>query len=257
MLQQVGDPRRVDRLVALLHQHLDGKLDHQGDQLEGPRGGAGLHLVQGVLHLLQGQAHKGAVQHGGQQLELGVGKGVRDADQLVFHHAVVRHHHRDKGVFLHHQQVVPLHRHPHPGGGGGKDRVVADLGEHLSRLIQAPVQLLHLQVQRLVDPLGLLDGQLMLAHQLIDVQPVAHRGGHPPGGGVGLLQIPHLGEVGHLIANGGDVQAGLLGHGLGAHRLRRDDVDLHDGPQDPLFPVGQLHTLTSCTSFGWFSTHYL
>ena len=84
MLQQVGDPRRVDRLVALLHQHLDGKLDHQGDQLEGP-GAERVSILSRVSSIsLQGQAHKGAVQHGGQQLELGVGRGVRDADQLVF-----------------------------------------------------------------------------------------------------------------------------------------------------------------------------
>ena len=38
-------------------------------------------------------------------------------DELVFHHRVVRHHHGDEGIFLHHQQVVPLHRHPLLGLG--------------------------------------------------------------------------------------------------------------------------------------------
>ena len=63
-----------------------------------------------------------------------------------------------KAFSLHHQQVVPLHRHPLFGGGGGKDGVVADLGENLARPVDDPVQLLHLHVQRVVDALGLLHG---------------------------------------------------------------------------------------------------
>ena len=80
-------------------------------------------------------------------------------------------------------------------------------------------------------------------HQLVDVEPVAGGGGDAPGGGVGLLQIALLGEVGHLVADGGGghVQPGQLGHGLGAHRLGGGDVGLHYGAEDSLFPVRQCH----------------
>ena len=152
-----------------------------------PGSGACLHLVQGLLHLLHGQPHKGAVQHGGQQLQLGIGQLIGQVDKLVSHHRVVGHYHGDKGVFLYHQQVVPLYRHPLFGLGHGKDGVVADLGEHLARPVDHPVQLLHFQVQRVVDALGLLHGELVLTHELVDVEPVAHGGGNPSGRSVGLL----------------------------------------------------------------------
>ena len=195
VLQQVGDAQGMDALAGLLAQDLHGELDHQGDQGKGSGCGAGLHLVQsvlhlllgqphegvqGVLHLLLGQPHEGVVQHRGQHLQLGVRHLVGHTDQLVLHHAAVRHHHGDEGVVLHHQQIVPLHRHPIFGGRGGEHRVVADLGEDFARPVDDPVQLLHLYVQRVVDALGLLHGQPVLAHELIDVQPVAQRGGDPP-----------------------------------------------------------------------------
>ena len=243
----MGDPRGVNGLAALLLKHLDGVLHYHGDQIECPGCGTGLHLVQGLFHLLHGQTYKGAVQNGGQQLQLGVGELIGQVNELVAHHRVVGHHHSDKGVFLYHQQVVPLHRHPLLGLGHGKDGVVADLGEHLARPVDDPVQLLHLQVQRVVDALGLLHGQLVLTHELVDVEPVAHGGRNPSGRGVGLLQITQFGEVGHLISygGGGDVQSGLLCHGLGTYRFRGGDIDLNNGPQDSLFSIGQLHTLAS------------
>ena len=247
MLQQVGDARGVDGLAALLLKYLDGVLDDQGDQAERSRCGAGLHLIQGLLHLVCGEPHKGAVEHSGQQLQLGVGQLIRQVNELVAHHRAVGHHHGDEGVFLYHQQIIPFYCHPLFGLGHSKDGVVADLGEHLARPVDDPVQLLHFQVQRVVDTLGLLHGELVLTHELIDVEPVAHGGGDPSGGGVGLFQITHLGQIGHLISygGGGDVQSRLLGHGLGTYRLGGGDVDLYDGPQNTLFPIGQLHSLTS------------
>ena len=248
MLQQVGDPGGVYCLAALLLQDLHGKVHHQGDHLKGTWGGVGLHLFQCLQHLGQFQPHKGAVEHGGEQLELSLGQLSRHPDDLVFHHAGVGHHHHDESALLHHQQIVPLHCHPLWAGRDGEHRVVADLGEDLAGLVDDPVQLLHLQVQRSVDPLRLLKGQLVLPHQLVDIQTVTCGGGDPPGGGVRLFQQPHLGQVCHLIANGGGghIQSSQLGDGLGAHRLGGVDIGLHDGPQDPLFPVGQFHcTLTS------------
>ena len=92
-----------------------------------------------------------------------------------------------------------------------------------------------------VDLLGLGQTQALLFHQLVDIEPVALGGGHPPGGGVGLLQVAQLHQVRQLIADGGGAHAHLGGDGLGAHRLRRGHVILHHGLQYLLFPLTEFH----------------
>ena len=103
--------------------------------------------------------------------------------------------------------------------------------------------LLHLVFQGLVQALGLVQREAVVLHQFIHIQPVACRARHAAGGGVGLLQKACLGEHGHFIADGGGGEIHLrhLGDGLGAHRLRRADIQLHDAAQNFLFPVGQFH----------------
>ena len=62
--------------------------------------------------------------------------------------------------------------------------VVADLGEHLARPVNHPVQLLHAQVQGVVDALGLLHGEPVLTHELVHVQP-----GSPMGEGMRPAEV--------------------------------------------------------------------
>ena len=86
------------------------------------------------------------------------------------------------------------------------------------------------------------DGEPLALHQLVDIQPVALGGGHPPGGGVGLLQIAQLRQVRQLVADGGGADAAhLRGDGLGTHRLCGTDVVLHHHFQYLLFPVREFH----------------
>ena len=98
-------------------------------------------------------------------------------------------------------------------------------------------------MHRLVDPLRLLHGQLVLFHQLVHVEPITGRGGNASGGGVGLFQIPHLLQGRHLIPDGGGgtIQLGQVCDDLGAYRLSRLNVMLHYRPEDPFPAFGHVH----------------
>ena len=70
----------------------------------------------------------------------------------------------------------------------------------------------------------------------LHVQAVAAIGGQAPGGGVGMTQEPGRLQLRHHVADrgGADAQAVLHDQRVAAHRLRRGDVFLDDGPQDGL-----------------------
>ena len=203
------------------------------------------HQLRGEL--VQGLAHKRGIQKSGEQLQLRLAQLCRESEELVLHHAAVRHHHGDEGGLVHQDQIKPPDGEPPGPLGEGEGGVVGELGHHASRLVDHLVQLPHFQVQRLVDLLCLLQAQPLLLHQLVDVQPVALGGGNPPGGGVGLLQIAQLRQLGQLVADGGggDLYARQLRQRLGAHRLRRLDVAFHHGAQNFLLSLGQLQWAAS------------
>ena len=154
---------------------------------------------------------------------------------------VAEHQHRDEALGLHPQQLKALDAEIALSGGGHVGGVIHEAAHGLARLAQQPVQLLHLQVEGIVDLLGLGQAQALALHQLVDIEPVALGGGHPPGGGVGLLQIAQLHQIRQLVADGGGAHAHLGGNGLGAHRLRRGHVILHHGLQDLLFSLTEFH----------------
>ena len=131
------------------------------------------------------------------------------------------------------------------GGGEGEGGVLGQFGHHLARLVDDPVQSLHLHVEGAVDALGLLHGQLVVVHQLVDIEPIAFGGGDAPRGGVGLFQIAHGGKLRHLVADGGggDIQVRGLGDGLGTHRFGVLNEALHDGAEYFLFSLGQLQVI--------------
>ena len=164
-------------------------------------------------------------------------------DQLVFDHLGVGHGHDDEAVFAHHQQVIPGDENPLPSGGEGEGGVVGELTHQLARLVNDPVQLPHLQVHGLIDPLGLLKGELVLFHQLVDVEAVAQWRGNPSGGGVGLLQVAQLLQGRHLIADGGGaaVQVRQLSDDLGTHRLGGFNIMLYHCAKNLSSALGHLH----------------
>ena len=169
-------------------------------------------------------------------------------DQLVFHHIPAGHHHQDEASRLCHENLKPLHRGRSLPGRHSVGRQIRGLGDQSGYLVQDLVKLLHFQLHGVFQVLGLIHAELVALHQLIHIQPVSCRGGNPPGGGVGLLQKAHGGEVRQLIANGGGgvVHAGHGRNGLGAHRLCGANIEVHHRLQDLFLPLSQFHDVSSC-----------
>ena len=147
------------------------------------------------VHLRRTDAGKVGVQQVadlGQRLRL-----QREAQlhQAAFHPAVRQHHHCDHRRTVHGDQLEP----PYGGVGGvirhGVGGVIHKAGHHLAGLGDHLIGALQLLPQRVVDLGGLLGGDGLALHQLVDVQPVAQRGGDPSGAGVGLLQIAHVAQL--------------------------------------------------------------
>ena len=134
-----------------------------------------------------------------------------------------------------------------PCGGRGVGGIIHKGRHRPACLENDPVQLLHFHLEGLIDPLRFREAELLLLHQLVDVQAIALGGRNPSGGGMGLFQIAHLRQIRQLIADGGgaDAASHLRGDGFGAHRLRGADIILNDDFQYLLFPICEIHANTS------------
>ena len=212
-------------------------LSVSGHKIHAPKG-------IGALYIRKGLKLPPLIRGGGQ--ESGLRSGTEATGQIAAFAAAARLGRESMEGELEHmarmkELTVRLLKEQVPG-----IRVLAEDGApHILPVtipVDDPVQLLHLQVQRVVYALGLLNGELLAAHQLVDIEPVAGRGGDPSGGGVGLFQQSQLRQVGHLVADGGGghIQSGQLRHRLGAHRLGRGDIGLYNGAQDTFFSVCQF-----------------
>ena len=76
---------------------------------------------------------------------------------------------------------------------------------------------------------------LRRAGELVDVEAEGFGGGDAAGGGVRLFEQAGVGELGHLVADGGGahgVGEGRLREGAGADGLAGRDVALDDGGED-------------------------
>ena len=140
---------------------------------------------------------------------------------------------------LGHEDLEVLDRDSAGAGGQGIGRQVGELGDQLAHLGQGSIEFLEPDLHGLVEALGLVNGEPVVLHQLVDIQTVAGRGGDAPRGSVGLLQKTQAGELRHLIAHGGrgEVHIRHGGDGFGADGLGRADIAVHDGAQDFLFSV--------------------
>ena len=187
------------------------------------------------------------VEEIGQSGELVGGNMQFAPDHLTLYPAVVRHHHGNKTLLIHRQQIVPANGDVvlacrHRVGG-----VVDKGGDHLSGLCNDGVDLLHLPGEGCVDLVCLLAGHIPLFHQFIDEKAVSLGGRDASGAGVGLFQIPQFHQIGKLVANGGGADAAAHGLGdiLGTHRLGGFDVSLGDHLQYLFFSGSQFHVLCS------------
>ena len=167
----------------------------------------------------------------------------RQLDELVFDNFIVGHDHQNEASGTGHDDVEPLNCGGIGCGGHGHGGQIGHFGDHLAHLGDDLIHFLHFQFQRLVQTLGLIHAQPIILHQLIHIQPVAGRGGDASGRGVGLLQQAHLGQVRHLVADGGGtaVNAGHGGQSLGADRLSGLDIMIHDGAEDFFLSLRQFH----------------
>ena len=122
-------------------------------------------------------------------------------------------------------------------------RVAGELTGELSGVAHQLVELLHLFAQPGVDRLGLLNGDSLPLHELVYVEPVALRRGDAPRARVRLLQIAERRELGELVADRGAAapEPGDLRDRLGADRLRRADVFIHNSREYFLFSLADLH----------------
>ena len=98
-------------------------------------------------------------------------------------------------------------------------------------------------VKVLADQPDLVLRQLAAPHDAVHIQPVRLVGRHAAGRGVRLLQVPHLLQVGHLIANGrtGEVQAGTAADRPRTDGRGREHILVDDGFQNLQFSRVQLH----------------
>ena len=240
-LQKLPGPGSDEGLLPQLLQ-LVGPVGDDLIEEEEQGGGHGIgerHEPQ--IHLPGADTGEALVQelgNGGQLLRL---HRQLQMQQLGADPLVAEHQDRDEALGLHPQQLKALDGKAALPGGSHVGGIVHIAADGLARLTKKAVELLHLQAECVVDLLSLGDGKALALHELVDVEPVALGGRHPPGGGVGLLQIAQLHQIRQLIAHGGGAHAYLRGDGLGTHRLRGRHVILHHGLQYLLFPLTELH----------------
>ena len=134
-----------------------------------------------------------------------------------------------------------------PGDGGGKGIAAGFLRQHPGGALQYPVGVGVAVVKQGVDLAagGLL--QRLRDHQVIEVVAQSAVGGDTSGGGMGLLDVALLAEVGQIIADGSGGN-GVLQHGgdhLGADGFTGPDVAFHHAGKDPALSRIQLHVAPS------------
>ena len=194
-------------------------------------------------HLLAGLLGEVRVEQSAQIGEPRAVERERRALQLGLHAAVVRHHDGDEARVVHAQQLEALDGHAAFALGDRVGGIIDDGGCHLPGLRDHAARGGHFVLQCFVDLLRFRLGDLAPLHQLVDIQPVALGGRHAAGGGVRLLEVAQIGQLGKLIAHGGggNAPAHLLRDGLRADRLGGGNVILDHTLEYLLFACAQLH----------------
>ena len=174
--------------------------------------------------------------------------GNRKMHQFGFHGVVGEHQHDDEGICIHIDEVKTLDRH----GGSRRERqgrIIRDLRRETADAADGVVQFLELGVEAAVDLLRLFEGILLLLHQLVDIQAIAHRGRNPASGGMRLFQISQSNQLRQFVPDGGRgaAESGVLCQMLAAHRLGRADVFIHNRRQYSFFPFADAHLSTHLT----------
>ena len=162
--------------------------------------------------------------------------------QTVFDAVAAEHHNDYEGVRVNIYQIEPADRHR--GLACQRQRgEVGELGNEPAHVADRVVKLLHLLVHTAVHLLRLLQRELLLFHQLVDVHPVAQRGGHTAGRGVRLFEIAQRHKLRKLVAyrRRRAAKPCVLRDGLAADRLRGLDIFVDHSGKYFLFPIAYDH----------------
>ena len=181
------------------------------------------------------------VEDGGELLDHALLGRDRQVHELVFHRVVAQQQHDDEAVGVEINEVEA----PDRDAGTRRERhggVIRQLRGQTAR-VRHELAALVAPRQALGDGLRLLGGEVLVLHELVDVHPVAERGGHAAGRCVRLLEIAHRDQLRKLVADRGrgTAEIGARGDGLRADRLRRADVFLNDRGKYFLFAAADIH----------------
>ena len=84
-------------------------------------------------------------------------------------------------------------------------------------------------MSKLVYHVKLLHREPVIFHKLVDVKAIGVAGGHTARRGVGLVEIAHFLEFGHLVADGGRRKRNIsvAGQIFRSNRLARGDICIY------------------------------
>ena len=124
--------------------------------------------------------------------------------------------------------------------GNGIGGEIGEAGNQLPNLGDGLIKFLKPVIHCLREFLGFVPAHAVILHQLVDIKPIAGRGGDTPCGGMGLFQEPFLGERCQLVANGGGgkIHARHGGDGFRANRFGGLDITIYHGPEYFFLPLG-------------------
>ena len=227
--------------------HIRGEVHDHRHQAGGPSGGPHDLVQQCRGKALRGKLRHGGIQQSRQKLQVRLINGHRELDQLVEHLVVAEHYHQDEAALSGLDQVKPGNRCTVAPGGSGDGGKIGGLGNQLCHFFHQLIHALDLFLDGIVNGFCFIHAEAVILHQLIHIQPVTRRGRDPSGAGMGLLQITHGRQVRHFVPDRGrgEIHVRQLRDRLGAHRLRSPDIKVHHTAQHLLFPLGQLHDISS------------
>ena len=125
--------------------------------------------------------------------------------------------------------------------------IFRDAREHPCRLLYDLIYLIQPAGIMVADVTDLCIAELRALHEAVDIKPVRLVGWDAPGGGVRLFEIPHLLEVGHLVADrcGGKADICMLCNRAGTDRRSGHDIIVNNRLQDLHFSCIQFHSGSS------------
>jgi len=213
LVQQLRLADEVRLRGARAREHLDGEGRDHGRDAEVVLRGALRRADQHRGDVALVDAGEVGVEDGGQLLDHALLGRDRQVHELVFHRVVAQEQHDDEAVRVEINEVEAADRY----AGARRERhggVVRQLRGETARVRHELAALVAAR-QALRDGLRLFGGEVLVLHELVDVHPVAERGGHAARRRVRLLEIAHGDQLRQLVADRGRGTAEVRARGDG------------------------------------------